>query len=49
MPWKITSAAIEPSAMPVKVRLPMCQVKSAMPTIRATAAVIWLTGLPKST
>jgi hypothetical protein len=31
MPWYTTSAAIEPSAMPVNVRSPARQVKSAMP------------------
>src|SRR6188472_4811754 len=49
MPWYNSSAAMEPSAMPVKVKSPRCQVKSAMPMINGMAAVIWLIGLVKST
>src|SRR6185295_5351268 len=49
MPWYTSSAAIEPSAMPVNVRSPACQVKSAIPMINGMAAVIWFSGLEKST
>jgi hypothetical protein len=35
--------------MPVNVRSPACQVKSAMPAINGIAAVIWFSGLEKST
>ena len=35
--------------MPVNVKPPSCQVKSAMPMISGMAAVIWLSGLEKST
>jgi len=38
-----------PSEMPVNVNEPACQVKSAIPMINGMAAVIWLTGLEKST
>jgi hypothetical protein len=41
--------AIDLSAMPVKVRSPACQVKSAIPMINGMAAVIWLIGWAKST
>src|SRR6202008_629245 len=35
--------------MPVNVRSPACQVKSAIPMIKGMAAVIWFSGLEKST
>ena len=35
--------------MPVNVKSPSCQVKPAMPMINGVAAVIWFSGLPKST
>src|SRR6478609_3944779 len=49
MPWYTSSAAIEPSAIPVNVRSPACQVESAMPMINGIAAVIWFSGFEKST
>src|SRR6476646_1450852 len=49
MPWYTSSAAIEPSAIPVNVKSPACQVKSAMPMINGIAAVIWFSGFEKST
>lgn len=42
-------AAPVPRAMPLKVRPPRTQVKSAMPMTRARAAVLRLTGSEKST
>src|SRR3981189_921220 len=35
--------------MPVKIKDPACQVKSAMPMINGMAAVIWLMGWLKAT